>query len=79
MRKNYQLNNPLRLKENECIFYYEQQSDNQIYQIICEIIFPPLINKNYHNIIIKQDTQLAFTFYQKENLRSQYLSNYLLN
>ena len=36
---NELLNNSTHLKEHEYIFYYQQQNDDQIYQISQDIIF----------------------------------------
>ncbi|CAB4443178.1 unnamed protein product [Rhizophagus irregularis] len=74
--------------ENECIFYYKQQHDARFYQVSCEIVSPLLINnclnKNFLGFELQNAEQehLAFTFDQKENLKSclrQYLGQYLLN
>jgi len=75
--------------EKEHIFFYQQQCNNQIYQISCEIISPSFINnylnKNIHGIEIEQDMEqelLTFTVDQGKNLElhlSQYLGNFLLN
>ena len=74
---------------NECIIYYQQQYDNRVYQISCEIASPRLINnclnKNFLGVELQQQNveqeNLSFTLDQKENLEFhllQYLSNYLL-
>ncbi|RIA94579.1 hypothetical protein C1645_759855, partial [Glomus cerebriforme] len=69
--------------QNKYIFFYQRQSNNRIYQVICEIVSPSLIinllNKSIYGIEIEQNTgqeQLTFTFEQKENLKS-YLIQYL--
>ena len=79
----------ININQNEYIFFYQQQSNNQIYQVVCEIVSPSLIinhlNKTIYNIEIDQNIgreMLIFTFDQKENLKSyltQYLSCCLLN
>jgi hypothetical protein len=89
----YLLNKSLKVSnvqsnENECIIYYQQQYDNRVYQISCEIASPCLINdflnKNFLGIELQQRVEqenLAFILNQKENLEFhllQYLSNYLL-
>ena len=71
--------NHIQFNENECIFYYKQQSDNQFYQVSCEIVSPLLVNdclnKNIHRIELQQQNmeqeRLVFTFDQKENLEYQ--------
>ncbi|RIA86166.1 hypothetical protein C1645_829702 [Glomus cerebriforme] len=78
------LNNSTQFKESEYIFYYQQQSNNQIYQISCEIASSNYLNKNFYGIEIKQimEQELAFTPDQKENLRchlTRYLIRHLLN
>ena len=78
----------IQTNENECIFYYKQQYNNQFYEILCEVVSPVLVNnclnKNFgleiqhHNI----EEYLAFKPGQKENLEfylKQYLSQYLLD
>jgi hypothetical protein len=76
--------------KDECIIYYQQQYDNRVYQLSCQIASPILINnclnKNILGIELQQQTveqeNLAFTLDQRENLEThllQYLSNYLLN
>ncbi|GBC09894.1 hypothetical protein RclHR1_00920012 [Rhizophagus clarus] len=80
--------NNVQYNENECIFYYQQQLDNRLYQVSCELVSPLLINnclnKNFLGIESQQNVErekLIFTFEQKENLEyylKQYLSQYLL-
>jgi hypothetical protein len=77
------------LGENEYIFFYQQEYNDQPYQISCEIFSPSLINdylnKNIYGVEIKQDLrqeQFVFTSDQKEMLKShltKYLCYYLLN
>ncbi|GBB95643.1 hypothetical protein RclHR1_25860002 [Rhizophagus clarus] len=74
--------------ENEYIFYYQQQYNNRLYQVSCEIVSPLLVNdclcKNFLGVEFKQNMEqehLAFTFDQKEYLEfhlKNYLSQYLL-
>ncbi|GBC07913.1 hypothetical protein RclHR1_07790005 [Rhizophagus clarus] len=74
--------------ENECIFYYQQQYDNRLYQVSCEIVSPLVINnclnKNFLSIEFQQNMEqekLVFTFDQKEYLEGhlkKYLSQYVL-
>ncbi|RIA97134.1 hypothetical protein C1645_814523 [Glomus cerebriforme] len=83
------LNMSTQSKEYEYSFYYQQQYNKQIYKISCEIVCPSLINdclnKYYYGVEIKQNMkqeQLAFTLYQKENLKfhlTLYLNHHLLN
>jgi hypothetical protein len=79
------LNCSMQLKANEYIFYYQQQSNNQIYRILCEIVSPNYLNKNFYGIEIEpnmEQKQLVFTFDQQENLKlhlSTYLSNYIFD
>jgi len=44
---------------NDYVFFHQQQSNNQIYQIICEIVSPSFIinhlNKNIYGIEIEQN------------------------
>ncbi|RIA90370.1 hypothetical protein C1645_823503 [Glomus cerebriforme] len=69
--------------QNEYTFFYQRQSNGQIYQVVCEIVTPLFLNKIIYGIEIDQNfgqDQLLFTFYQKENIKfylSQYLSYYL--
>jgi hypothetical protein len=72
--------------QNEYVFYYKQQSNNQIFRVSCEIVFSLTLNKSIYGIQLDQNfgqKQLdLFTFSQKENLKfhlTQYLSHYLLN
>ena len=76
--------------KEECIFYYQQQYNNRLYQVLCVIASPLLINNclNKHLLGIEfqqrnmEQKNLEFTLYQKENLELhllQYLNNYLLN
>src|SRR5436190_9554012 len=68
--------NAIQFKEDECIFFYQQKSNNQFYQISCEIVSPLLVNnclnKNFLGFELQQqnmeEERLAFTIYQKENL-----------
>ncbi|CAG8596845.1 4502_t:CDS:1 [Funneliformis mosseae] len=81
--------NIMRLKQNEYVFFYQQQCNDQIYQVSCEIISPSFINnylnKNIHGIEIEQNMgqeQLALTFDQGKSLELhllQYLNNFSLN
>jgi hypothetical protein len=74
--------------ENECIFYYQQQSNYRLYQISCEIVSPLLVNnclsKNFLGVEFQQNLEqerLVLTFDQKEYLEchlKRYLSQYLL-
>lgn len=79
------LNNSMQPKANEYIFYYQQQYNNQIYQILCEIVSPSYLNKKFYGIEIEpnmEQKQFVFTSDQQENLKfylSQYLGNYLFN
>lgn len=69
--------------QNEYTFYYQQQSNGQIYQIICEIVTPFGLNKTVYGIEISQcfgQDQSSFTLDQKQNLKLyliQCLSNLL--
>ena len=79
----------INLDQNEYIFYYQQPSNNRIYQIVCEIVSPALIinllNKTIYGYEIGQNIgheQTTFKFNQKENLKfylNQHLSHCLLN
>ncbi|PKC06835.1 hypothetical protein RhiirA5_419031 [Rhizophagus irregularis] len=78
----------INFNQNEYIFYYQKQSDNRIYQVVCEIISPSfivnLLNKTIYGIEIEQNIgeELTFKFDQKENLKfylTQYLNRFLLN
>ncbi|CAG8695551.1 5160_t:CDS:1 [Funneliformis caledonium] len=81
--------NIMHLKQNEYVFFYKQQCNDQIYQVSCEIISPSFINnylnKNIHGIEIEQNMgqeQLALTFDQGKSLELhllQYLNNFFLN
>ncbi|RGB37073.1 hypothetical protein C1646_695811 [Rhizophagus diaphanus] len=79
------LNNSMQPKANEYIFYYQQQNNDQIYQISCEIVSPNYLNKKIYGIEIEpimEQKQLVFTSDQQKNLKfylSQYLGNYLFN
>ncbi|CAB4408822.1 unnamed protein product [Rhizophagus irregularis] len=74
--------------ENESIFYYQQQYNNQFYQISCEIVSPLMINnclsKNFLGIEFQQNMEqenLVLNFDQKEHLKchlKKYLSQYVL-
>ena len=78
----------IQSNENECIFYYKQQYNDQFYQISCEIVSPILVSNclnekfgiglQYEEI----GEHLTFKLGQKENLElhlKQHLSQYLLN
>ncbi len=79
----------INFNQNEYIFYHQQQSNNRIYQIFCEIVSPSLIvnhlNRTIYGIEIEQNIgyeQLIFESNQKEELKfylTQYLSYHLLN
>ncbi|CAI2192529.1 7148_t:CDS:2, partial [Funneliformis geosporum] len=49
--------NRMQLKQNEYVFFYQQQCNDQIYQVSCEMVSPSLINnylnKNIHGIEIE--------------------------
>ncbi|CAG8775148.1 11684_t:CDS:1, partial [Rhizophagus irregularis] len=74
--------------ENEGIFYYQQQYNNQLYQVSYEIVSPLLVNnclnKNFLGIEFQQNMEqehIVLTFGQKEYLEchlKKYLSQYLL-
>jgi hypothetical protein len=75
----------INFNKNEYVFFYPQQSNNRIYQVVCEMVSAPLImNKIVYGIELEQNTgqeQLIFTINQKENLKyhlTQYLSRYLV-
>ena len=81
--------NNIQSNKKECIFYYQQQCNNRLYQVSCAIASPLLINnylnKNLLGIEFQQlnmeQEDLELTFDQKENLEIhllQYLNNYLL-
>ena len=78
----------IQSNENECIFYYSQQYNDQFYQISCEIVSPILVsnclNEKYGISLRYEeiDEHLTFKLGQKENLElhlKQHLSQYLLN
>ncbi|GBB85689.1 hypothetical protein RclHR1_12170002 [Rhizophagus clarus] len=79
----------INFDQNVYLFYYQQQSNNRIYQIVCEIISPSFIvnflNKTIYGIEIEQNIEreeLTFKFDQKENLKfylTQYLNRFSLN
>ncbi|CAB4441522.1 unnamed protein product [Rhizophagus irregularis] len=78
----------INFNQNEYFFFYQQQSDNRIYQVVCEIVSPSSIinflNKTIYEIEIEQNIgeELIFKFDQKENLKfylTQYLNRFLLN
>ncbi|GET66809.1 hypothetical protein GLOIN_2v1879824 [Rhizophagus irregularis DAOM 181602=DAOM 197198] len=83
---HYQSN--VQSNENESIFYYQQQYNNQFYHISCEIVSPLVINnclsKNFLGIEFQQNMEqenLVLNFNQKENLKcylKKYLSQYVL-
>ena len=71
-----------QLKENEHTFYYQQQSNNQLYQISCKIVSPNYLNEMFYGVEIVGQKKYAFTSDQKANLQfylTQYLSHHLLN
>ncbi|PKY30518.1 hypothetical protein RhiirB3_531097 [Rhizophagus irregularis] len=70
--------------ENECIFYYQQQCNNRLYQVSCEIVSPLLVNnclsKNFLGVEFQQNMEqehIVLTFDQKEYLECHYLKKYL--
>jgi hypothetical protein len=69
--------------QNEYIFFYQQQTSGQVYQIACEIVTSLGLNRAVYGIEIDQNfgqVQSSFTFDQKQNLKLylvQYLNNYL--
>ncbi|GBB95739.1 hypothetical protein RclHR1_02600008 [Rhizophagus clarus] len=79
------LNNPSQMKENEFVFYYQQQINNQFYQITCKIASPDYLNKMLYDVELNQNVEqerLVFTSDQKDNLKlhlSRYLSCHLFN
>lgn len=79
------LNNPTQMRENEFVFYYQQQINNQFYQITCKIASPDYLNKILYDVELYQNVEqegLVFTSDQKENLQlhlSRYLNRHLLN
>ena len=75
-------NNSMQLKENEHIFYYQRQSNNQLYQITCKIVSPNYLNEMIYGVEIVGQKKFAFISNQKENLQiylTQYLSHHLLS
>ncbi|RGB29613.1 hypothetical protein C1646_766423 [Rhizophagus diaphanus] len=83
-----QLLNEFSINQNEYIFFYQQQNDNIIYQVVCEIVSPSFIinflNKTIYGIELEQNIgeELTFKFDQKENLKfylTQYLNRTSLN
>ncbi|CAG8603634.1 uncharacterized protein OCT59_000952 [Rhizophagus irregularis] len=87
----YLLNKSLKernAQSNEGIFYYQQQYNNQLYQVSYEIVSPLLVNnclsKNFLGIEFQQNMEqehLVLTFDQREYLEchlKKYLSQYLL-
>ncbi|RIA89986.1 hypothetical protein C1645_771042 [Glomus cerebriforme] len=88
----YLLNNGgsnIQFSEYEHTFYFQQQYNNQIYQISCEIVPPYSItyylNKSiYGNEIVQNNIvqeKLEFTFQQKKNIEfhlTQYLNQYII-
>ncbi|CAB4441519.1 unnamed protein product [Rhizophagus irregularis] len=78
----------INFNQNEYFFFYQQQSDNRTYQVVCEIVSPSFIinflNKTIYGIEIEQNIgeELIIKFDQKENLKfylTQYLNHFLLN
>ncbi|RGB38619.1 hypothetical protein C1646_755506 [Rhizophagus diaphanus] len=78
----------INFNQNEYFFFYQQQSDNRTYQVVCEIVSPSFIinflNKTIYGIDIEQNIgeDLIFKFDQKENLKyylTQYLNRFLLS
>ncbi|GBC04435.1 hypothetical protein RclHR1_05690003 [Rhizophagus clarus] len=78
----------VRSNDYECVFYYQQQYNNRLYQVSCEIISPLLVNKclskSFLGIELQQNMEqenLALTFGQKDHLEchlKKYLSQYVL-
>jgi hypothetical protein len=78
----------IQFDENECIFYYQQQYNNRLYQVSCKIVSPLVINEWLSKIFLGVELQqnmeqehLAFTVEQKDLLEhhlKKYLSQYLL-
>jgi hypothetical protein len=78
----------IQLNENEYIFIYQQQYNNQFYEVTSGIVSPYSItnylNENVHGNIIEQNMEqerLEFNFQKRENFKihlTQYLSQYLL-
>ncbi|GBB86203.1 hypothetical protein RclHR1_12640003 [Rhizophagus clarus] len=78
----------IQSNENECIFYYQQQYNNRLYQVSCEIVSPLLVNncltKKFLGVEFQQNIEvenLVFSFNQKEYLEchlKKYLSQYLI-
>ncbi|RGB33394.1 hypothetical protein C1646_669376 [Rhizophagus diaphanus] len=74
--------------ENEGIFYYQQQYNNQLYELSYEIVSPLLVNnclnKNFLGFEFQQNMEqerIVLTFDQREHLEchlKKYLSQYLL-
>jgi hypothetical protein len=80
----------IQSNKKECIFYHQQQCNDRLYQVSCEIASPFLINGCLNKYLLGIELQqqnigqdnLEFTFDQRENLKThllQYLNNYLLN
>ena len=81
---NKSLNCKFHFNGNENIFFYQQQINNRIYQVSCEIVSSLTLNKSIYGIEIEQNfvQHLAFTSDQKGNLKfhlTQYLRHYLLD
>ncbi|CAB4443197.1 unnamed protein product [Rhizophagus irregularis] len=78
----------IQFNENGYIFYYQQQCNNRLYQVSCEIVSPLEINKclskKFLGVELQQNMEheyLALTFGQKDHLERhlmKYLSQYVL-
>ncbi|GBB85690.1 hypothetical protein RclHR1_12170003 [Rhizophagus clarus] len=76
----------ISFNQNEFIFFYQRQDNNQFYQIVCEIISSSfiinLLNRTIHGNEIEHHIgyeELTFKFDQKENLKyhlTQYLNRF---
>ncbi|GBC08649.1 hypothetical protein RclHR1_08290003 [Rhizophagus clarus] len=67
----------INFNQNEYVFFYIQQSNNRIYQVVCELVSASsIMNKIIYSIEFEQNTGQEFTIIQKENLKF-YLTNYL--
>ena len=78
----------IQSNENECIFYYLQQYNDQYYRVSCEIVSPisvtKCLNENFGSInpLYEEEGHLTFELGQKENLKfylKQHLGRNLLN
>ena len=79
----------VNLNQNEHVFFYQQQINNRVYQVSCEIVNPYLITNVLNKSIYGIETEcnvgqepFSLIFSQGENLKfylTQYLSFYLLN